>query len=107
MNSVLLNVCIIPNNPVSAECVSISQSLKSNDTLFVLGADKFAHMNVYMARFAKEAVENVLGGVEQALQSASLERAAGENILFFRSKRKPIRRFPFAFAREPRMVFLF
>lgn len=67
--TVLLNVCIIPSSQVGAECVKISQSLKSEGTLFTLGGDKFAHMTVYMARFPEYAI----GQVEQAVKTALKE----------------------------------
>jgi hypothetical protein len=73
-NSVIINVCVIPDEFVSAECVTISQSLKSDGTLFVLGNGKFAHMTVFMARFAESEVQNVVDGVEKALQSISTFR---------------------------------
>ncbi|HEU4967145.1 MAG TPA: 2'-5' RNA ligase family protein [Candidatus Saccharimonadales bacterium] len=59
-NSSIINICVVPNEPVSAACVSLSQSLRSEDTLFALGDGKFAHMTVYMARFADDIVPNVV-----------------------------------------------
>jgi hypothetical protein len=70
-NSTIINVCIIPNGEVGANCVAASQSLKSEDTLFVLGGDKFAHMTAYMARFADTDIDKVVSGVEKAVQHAS------------------------------------
>ncbi len=70
-NSTIINVCVIPDERVGAECVLISQSLKSDDTLFVLGGDKFAHMTAYMARFADADIDKVVQGVESALKTAS------------------------------------
>lgn len=69
-NSNIINVCVIPDTRVGKECVTISQSLKSEDTAFVLGGTLFAHMTVYMARFADTNIEKVVSGVEDALQSA-------------------------------------
>jgi hypothetical protein len=70
-DSTIINVCVIPDERVSAECVSISQSLKNEDTLFVLGGDKFAHMTAYMARFADDDIDKVVAGVENALKSVA------------------------------------
>lgn len=70
-DSTIINVCIIPSEPVSSNCVAASQSLKSENTLFVLGGNKFAHMTVYMARFANEDIDKVVSGVEEAMQSIS------------------------------------
>lgn len=70
-NSTLVNVCIIPDEQVSVSCVSISQSLGGENTLFTLGDDKFAHMTVYMARFGDEELEKVVKGAEKALQDVS------------------------------------
>lgn len=69
-NSSIINVCIVPDASVGAECVAMSQSLKSDDTIFVLGGDRFAHMTVFMARFAEDQIENVVQATEKALQSA-------------------------------------
>lgn len=68
-DSVIINVCIIPDELVSSSCVSLSQPLSSDDTMFVLGEGKFAHMTVYMARFAKSDVENVISATINALKS--------------------------------------
>ncbi len=70
-NSTLINICIIPNKQVSETFVSISQSLKSDQTMFVLGEDKFAHMTVYMARFANKDIDKVVSGVANALKFAT------------------------------------
>lgn len=70
-NSTILNVCVFPDERVSAECVEISQSFKSEDTMFVLGGDLFAHMTVYMARFADDKINDVVAGVDRALQTAT------------------------------------
>lgn len=69
-NSSLLNVCVFPDERVNAECVQISQSFESESTMFVLGGNLFAHMTVYMARFANEDVDEVVSGIEAALQNA-------------------------------------
>ncbi len=70
-DSVIINVCIIPPSDVGEKCVKLSQSLKSDSTLFVLdGENKFAHMTVFMARFANEKVADVLRVVEQSLRDA-------------------------------------
>lgn len=70
-NSTLLNVCIIPNERVSAAFATMSQSLKSDHTMFTLGEGLFAHMTVYMARFANNNVQYVVNAVGKALESAS------------------------------------
>jgi len=70
-NSSIINVCIVPDAAVGAECVAISQSLKSDGTVFVLGGDRFAHMTAFMARFAEDQIDNVVRGAEKALQAAS------------------------------------
>lgn len=69
-NSTLLNVCVFPDERVSAECVQISQSFKNDSTMFVLGGNLFAHMTVYMARFANENIDEAVSGVEAVLQNA-------------------------------------
>lgn len=68
-NSTLVNVCVIPDERVSDACVAMSQSFKSEDTMFVLGGNLFAHMTAYMARFANEDINAVVNGVETALKS--------------------------------------
>ncbi len=68
-NSVLINVCIIPPEEVGKQCVAMSQSLKSDTTLFVLdGKTRFAHMTVYMARFANAQIAKVLETTENILK---------------------------------------
>lgn len=69
-NSTIINVCVIPSQEVGERCIALSQSLESEHTLFTLGGDKFAHMTVYMARFADEAIQQVVEGVEEALKMA-------------------------------------
>ena len=68
-NSIIINICIIPNEATSKSCVLLSQSLKSDDTVLFLGDGKFAHMTVYMARFAKSNVENVISATKNALKN--------------------------------------
>ena len=71
-DSVIINVCIIPSQDVGSKCVELSQSLKSDSTMFVLdGKSKFAHMTVFMARFANNEVGNVLSATEKALKGAN------------------------------------
>jgi 2'-5' RNA ligase len=70
-NSTLINICVIPDERVSKTYVSISQSLKSDQTMFIIGNGKFAHMTVYMARFADEDISKVTASVAEALQQAS------------------------------------
>ena len=69
-NSTLINVCIIPDERVSAEHAAMSQALASDQTLFSLGGERFAHMTAFMARFANDKVQGVVEAVEQALRSA-------------------------------------
>jgi len=66
-NSSILNVCLIPSEGVSKLCEQASQSLKSKDTMFVLGDGKFAHMTVFMARFANQDIEKVAKLVDEAV----------------------------------------
>jgi len=73
-NSTLLNICVFPDDRVSAAFIKISQSLKSDDTMFVLGNGLFPHMTVYMARFANSNIEKVADATEEALKQASVIR---------------------------------
>jgi len=67
-NSVIINVHITPNDQVAQKCVEISQSLKSDGTMFVLdGKTKFSHMTVFMFRVANNRVAEVVEAVKQAL----------------------------------------
>ncbi|MBI2013705.1 MAG: 2'-5' RNA ligase family protein [Candidatus Colwellbacteria bacterium] len=69
-DSTIINVCVIPSDEVGAECVKISQSLRSNGTAFILdGKSKFAHMTVFMARFANSKIPNILNATEKALKN--------------------------------------
>ena len=72
--STLLNVCVFPDERVSTECVNISQSFKSEDTMFVLGNGLFPHMTVYMARFADDDIDKVADATEEALKQAAVFR---------------------------------
>lgn len=69
-NSTLINVCIVPDEAVGREAVAISQSLKNEDTMFVLGEGLFPHMTVYMARFSNDDINKVVAATETALQQA-------------------------------------
>lgn len=71
-NSTLLNVCVLPDERVSAECVRISQSFESENTMFVLGSGLFPHMTVYMARFANDDIEKVVTATEDAFKQVSV-----------------------------------
>lgn len=73
-NSTLLNVCIFPNDRVSAECVGISQSFEDKDTMFVLGNGLFPHMTAYMARFANNDIERVVAATEDVIKQTSAFR---------------------------------
>jgi len=69
-DSVIINICVIPAEEAGNKCVEISQSLKSDSTMFVLdGKSKFAHMTVFMARFAETEVENVIKELENVFNS--------------------------------------
>lgn len=69
-DSVIINVCVIPDASVGNRCVELSQALKSDGTMFVLdGKSKFAHMTAFMARFANSEIPNVLEATKQALGS--------------------------------------
>jgi hypothetical protein len=70
-NSSIINVCIIPDEASSAAYVAMSQALKADTTLFVLGGDRFAHMTAFMARFAEGEIPNIVSNVEKALQTAN------------------------------------
>jgi len=67
-DSTLINICVIPNAQMSRAYVSMSQSLKSDQTMFALGDGKFAHMTVYMARFANDNIAKVVSNIEEALK---------------------------------------
>ena len=71
INSSIINVCIIPNETVSASCVTLSQSLKTDSAILTLGNGKFAHMTVYMARFSDDAINDVVSAVEKVLSQTS------------------------------------
>ena len=71
-DSVIINVCVIPPEGVGRQCVELSQSLKSDNTMFVLdGKSKFAHMTVFMARFSNGKISTVLSAAEKALKNAN------------------------------------
>jgi hypothetical protein len=57
----LLNVAILPPDPASAEAASLSDQLHRRGGLFRIdGLRRFAHLTVYMARFATSDVGPVL-----------------------------------------------
>lgn len=71
-NSVIINICITPPQDIDNQCVQLSQLLKSGSTMFILdGKSKFAHMTVFMARFAISEVSNVLSATEKALKNVN------------------------------------
>lgn len=81
-NSLIINVCVIPTDEVGAQCVGISQSLKSEATMFTLdGKSKFAHMTVFMARFAENKISEILEVTQKALQGVSSFRC--EHVGYF------------------------
>lgn len=71
-NSTVLNICVLPDERVAEECIAISQSLKSEQTMFVLGDDLLPHMTVYMARFADDDIEKVTEAARLALGQAEV-----------------------------------
>jgi 2'-5' RNA ligase len=68
-NSTLINVCILPPEPVSQQCEAISQSLESDATMFVLGRGKFAHMTAFMARFPDATLTKVVEKMEELVRT--------------------------------------
>jgi len=69
-DSVLLNVCIIPPASVGTMCIELSKSLDSKNTLFVLdGVNRFPHMTLFMARFPKSAIPEVIAHVQEIAES--------------------------------------
>ena len=69
-NSVLVNVHVTPSDEVGDQCVKISQSLKSDGTMFVLDREsKFPHMTVFMFRVANDRVAEVVKAVEQVVSN--------------------------------------
>lgn len=69
-DSTLLNICVFPDERVSEECIRLSQSLKSEQTMFVLGDGLFPHMTAYMARFANDQINIVIEATKIALKQA-------------------------------------
>jgi len=70
-DSTIINVCVIPEAIVGNRCIELSQALKSDGTMFVLdGKDAFAHMTVFMARFANSEIPNVLEAAKKVLSTA-------------------------------------
>lgn|SRR3989344_2206837 len=68
-DSGIINVCIIPEASVGDKCVELSQALASPATMFLLdGKNAFAHMTVFMARFANSEISNVLEATRKALE---------------------------------------
>src|SRR4051812_26459145 len=69
-NSTIINVCIVPPPEIGQRIVDISQSLKSEKTMFVLdGKNKFPHMTLYMARFHDDQLENVILSAEEIIKN--------------------------------------
>jgi len=68
LNSAIINVCVLPPAEVSSQCVQLSQSLESDGTMFALNdISKFAHMTIFMARFADSKISHVLQATKLAL----------------------------------------
>jgi 2'-5' RNA ligase len=81
-DSVLLNICILPEEASGNECVALSQQLQSEHVRFVLdGVNKFAHMTVYMTRFPLESLHKVLEATEKALSNS--ESVACKHVGYF------------------------
>jgi len=71
-DTTVINICIVPSQDVENKLIELSQSLKSDSTIFVLdGKSKFAHMTVFMARFTNNEVDNVLNATEKVLKGAN------------------------------------
>jgi 2'-5' RNA ligase len=71
-NSTIINVCVIPSAEVGVECVGLSQALKVTNPLFVLdGASEFAHMTVFMARFADDNIPEVIKRVQAIMKEVA------------------------------------
>lgn len=68
-NSTILNICIIPSETVAEAYEGISQSLDTESVLFTLGSGKFAHMTVFMARFAEEDINQVIQATKRVVES--------------------------------------
>jgi len=68
-DSTLINICVIPNDQVGKDCIAISKSFESEASMFVLGNGKFAHMTVFMARFADDQTSQVIKATERVLHS--------------------------------------
>lgn len=65
----IINVHVTPGDEVAAQCVNISQSLKSDGTMFVLdGQSKFAHMTVFMFRVVNDRMPEVIEAVKKVLE---------------------------------------
>ncbi len=73
-NSTLLNFCILPNEKVSEECISLSKTIASADTMFSLGGNLFPHMTVYMARFPESAITPLVNILKNISTNASAFR---------------------------------
>lgn len=69
-HSTLINICIIPSEPVGQACIELSKTFDDATTTFVLGSGKFAHMTLYMARFADESIAEIVAEVAATLQAA-------------------------------------
>lgn len=67
-DSTIINVCVIPDADTSGKYVEISQALKSDGTMFMLdGVSKFAHMTVFMARFADNKIPDVVAAAGKTI----------------------------------------
>lgn len=67
-DTILLNVAVIPSADVSAAAVMLSQELHTLGGIFQLdGVDRFAHLTLYMARFARSDLARVQAALSVAL----------------------------------------
>jgi 2'-5' RNA ligase len=83
-NSTIFNICAIPNKDVAKQCEQMSQSLNSSATTLTLGGDKFAHMTLYMARFAEKNIQSVIQATKNAIQP--LESFDCEHVGYFKTE---------------------
>lgn len=66
---ILVNFCILPPESVAKQYESLSKSLESPYTLFVLGNGKFAHITIYMARFPAKTIDQLISKAASSLKN--------------------------------------
>lgn len=70
--TVLLNVCVLPDPTVAEACAQLSLSLaQRGSTVFHLGADRFAHMTMFMARFPESEIDTLRQKLSDAFSGAA------------------------------------